>query len=64
MKIVIGRKRERRGEREKRERERKERERRERVRGEIGIKIYREIGVSKETKYRKHREEYFNEELT
>ena len=50
MKIVIGRKR--------------EREKRERGGIGIGINIYREIGVSKETKYRKHREEYFKEELT
>ena len=33
------------------------------MRGEIGINIYREIGVSKETKYMKHREEYFKENL-
>ena len=54
MTIVIRRKRESEREREKRERER----------GGIGITIYREIGVSKETKYRKDREEYFKEELT
>ena len=61
---MIGRKRyikrEREGERE--ERERRERERKERE--GTGINIYREIGVSKETKYRKDREEYFKEEHT
>ena len=56
MKIVTWRKREIERREEKRERERE--------REGIGIKIYREIGVSKETKYRKDREEYFKEEHT
>ena len=42
----------------------REKRREEREREGIRIKIYREIGVSKETKYRKDREEYFKEEFT
>ena len=64
MKIVIGRKRDREREKEREEREREKEREREREKGGIGIKICREIGVTKETKYRKHREEYFKEELT